>query len=206
MSNKIKYFSIFMGCITIFGFFIFISYLAFNNISVAKSQNSLAINEVSDTITNQSDLSIILSSANKIDEDYYSEEEKIESTTQITYKYNFEEDGSVETNTVVVPYFLVGMNQQEFEEEFYDWELNSFSSKEIVVSKDIYDNSQDYIVGNKDGYVTIFYSDENQEHSVKQETQTPVDTLSEEEQEKINQGIPIKGDEQLSRALESYGS
>ena len=65
-------------------------------------------------------------------------------------------------------------------------------------------SNQRYIIGERDGFVTVFYDVE--ERFIKEITKTPIDSLPENERAAIIEGIRIVGDEKLLRALEDYTS
>ena len=60
-----------------------------------------------------------------------------------------------------------------------------------------------YVLGTSEGYVAVFYAGAM---SLKERTERPVIALSEEEQQRLVEGIPIFTEEQLVRTLEDYGS
>ena len=85
--------------------------------------------------------------------------------------------------------------------------MKSFSEKEVVLQKVIEgESTQHYIIGEYDGYIAVFYEKEINGTKLKELTDIPLESLTEEEQEQIKKGIKITGKEELMKFLESYDS
>lgn len=132
---------------------------------------------------------------------------RITPNTTMTYEYHYKEDGEMITNHENPPYFLIGLTQGEVERKFIDWEVISFTQKEVILKKMLDGRSEKhYILGEKDGYIAVFYDKEINGSNLKELTNTLVSTLNETEQKRIKEGIFISGEERLIRALEDYCS
>lgn len=132
---------------------------------------------------------------------------KVTPSTKIKYEYYYKNDNITETYEDVPPYFLIDLTREEIENQFNDWNVKSFSEKEVVMQKVMDGESiQHYIVGEYDGYVAIFYEKEINGTKLKEITSMPISALPSEEQEKIKNGIKIVGEEELMRFLENYES
>lgn len=134
-------------------------------------------------------------------------QEKITLSTKMVYEYYYEDDDKTEVLEEVPPYFLIDMTRINLEENFKDWQIQSFSSKEVVMRKNIKgQSSQHYILGEYEGYIAVFYQKEINGVNLKEITDTPVNSLSEEEQARLREGIRIEGNDELMKVLEDYGS
>lgn len=132
---------------------------------------------------------------------------KVTPSTKITYEYYYKSDNITETYEDVPPYFLIDLTREEMEKKFDDWNIKSFSEKEVVMQKVMDGESiQHYVVGEYDGYVAIFYEKEINGTKLKEITSMPISALSLEEQEKIKNGIKIVGEDELISFLENYES
>ncbi|MDD3571092.1 MAG: BofC C-terminal domain-containing protein [Lachnospiraceae bacterium] len=134
-------------------------------------------------------------------------EEKITPSTKMVYQYYYTEDGVTEVQEDVPPYFMLDLTLSDVSKYYTAWDIVSFSPKEVVLRKTIEGESQQrYVVGQKDGYVAVYYEEEQDGVSLKEITGISVDGLSEDEKIRLNQGIKIVGDEALARTLENYSS
>ena len=132
---------------------------------------------------------------------------KITPSTKMIYEYFYKEDSITERVEDVPPYFLIDLTRNDLETNFKDWQIKSFSSKEVVLQKTIQgESTQHYIIKDYDGYIGIFYEKEINGTNLKEITNIPLESLPIEEQEKIKKGIKITGKDELMRFLESYGS
>ncbi|MGE4213565.1 MAG: BofC C-terminal domain-containing protein [Anaerotignaceae bacterium] len=134
-------------------------------------------------------------------------EEKITPSTKMVYQYYYTEDGVTEVQEDIPPYFMLDLTLSEISKYYTTWDIVSFSPKEVVMRKTIVGASQQrYVVGQKDGYVAVYYEEEQEGISLKELTGIPVDGLSEDEKLRLNQGIKVMGNEALARTLENYSS
>lgn len=129
------------------------------------------------------------------------EEEKIEIpplkpriTGDTVIKY-IRSDGE---NSITAPYYMVGLTKTELEQQMSDWTVESFSPSMVVLNKTV---ENGYTLGVKDGYVAVFRTD----GSLKEMTNKPFSSLSEEEQENIT-SVTITTEEELNRILEGLES
>lgn len=135
--------------------------------------------------------------------------ETINSSTKITYKYRYQEDNITETMTEMAPKFLIGLNEQDLKNTFSssEWHLNKFSPEEIILQKNLPGKSnQHYIIGIKDGYVAVFYQKKINGCDLKEITNTPIKSLSLEDQNRLKVGIKISGENNLFSVMQDYES
>lgn len=134
-------------------------------------------------------------------------EEKITPSTKMVYQYYYTDDGVTEVQEDTPPYFMLDLTLSDIHKYYTTWDIVSFSPKEVVLRKTIAGESeQRYVVGQKNGYVAVYYEEEQEGISLKELTSIPIDGLSEEEKLRLNQGIKIMGKEALARTLENYSS
>ncbi|NLM13003.1 MAG: hypothetical protein GX209_04575 [Epulopiscium sp.] len=132
---------------------------------------------------------------------------KIARSTQMVYQYYYEEDGKTVEETIEPPYFLIGLTRDELQEKYSDWQISYFSDQKVVMKKNIASKSPyHFVVGVYNGYIAIFYNNEEGELEIKEITETPISSLPIEEQNKLKEGIKVYGEEALIRILEDYTS
>ena len=136
--------------------------------------------------------------------------EIIQPSTNIIYNYYYEDGEFYESTSELAPKFLIGMNAEELKNTFANsnWKVNNFSSAEVVLQKNIAkSDKQNYVIGEKNGYVAVFYYETNFDGlNLKEITSTPVNSLSLEEQERLKKGIKISGNDNLLLVMQDYES
>lgn len=131
----------------------------------------------------------------------------INPSTKIVYQYYYTKDGVMKEMEDVPDYFLLGLSFEDMMKYYTGWQIISFSKKEVVMRQIIDDASEkNYIIGEHDGYVAVFYEQPREGISLHEITDKPVSSLNSDEQERLKEGISIKGDYELSKILEDYGS
>lgn len=132
---------------------------------------------------------------------------KIIPSTKMTYKYFYTEDNITQVVEDVPAYFLINLTREDMEENFSEWHIEEFSSQEVVLKKTIdAQSTQHYIIKDYDGYLAIYYNTKELENILKDITDIPLESLSEDEQESIIKGLEIDGEENLIKLLENYHS
>ncbi len=132
---------------------------------------------------------------------------KITPSTKMTYEYVYKQDNITEVIEDVPPYFLIDLTREDLEKNFKDWQIKSFSEREVVMQKSIdTESTQHYIIGEYDGFIAVFYEKEINGTNIKEITSIPLDGLTKDEQEKIKNGIKITGKDELIKFLEAYSS
>ena len=186
-------------------FFIIIVFVSIISIGIGYSMYNTNENEVQNIEYNQD-----------INSDFFEAQQKpvdnitvakITPSTKMTYEYFYKSDQITETVEDVPPYFLIDLTRNDLEDNFKEWQVKSFSEKEVVLQKVIEGGStQHYIIGEYDGYIAVFYEKEINGTKLKELTDIPLESLTKEEQEQIKKGIKITGKEELMKFLESYDS
>ncbi len=133
--------------------------------------------------------------------------DKIIDSTKIVYEYYYNNDGYTERFEDNAPYFLIGLNRNEAVEKMDGWQILKFSPAEVVMRRNINGSgAQNYVISEYEGLVTVFYEQPVDGESIMEITDTPVNSLPEEEQIKIKNGIKIRGDNELIKCMENYES
>ena len=136
-----------------------------------------------------------------------SQDNSINPSTKMVYEYYYADEGSTKVREDTPPYFMLGLTLDDMIKHYTNWKVVSFSPKEVVMRKTVYaDDTQNYIIGEKDGYLTVFYEENGEKNGIKEITSININGFSDEEKEKIKDEFAVSGDYDLNRVLESYGS
>lgn len=134
-----------------------------------------------------------------------SDEEKTTPNTTFIIKKYYEQCGHTTTDYVEIPADFVNMTQKELEESYQDWQIKSFSSKEVTLFK--YENgfcNEHYVLREEDGVIVVYIIDENGNEKLKEKTGINTKYLPQTDLIAIKNGIYIYGNEELYTALEDY--
>ena len=132
-------------------------------------------------------------------------EEKTTPNTILTLQKYYAECGhTIETNNVI-PYEQVNLTEDEIKEKYSDWNLESFSAEEIILSKEV-DSfcGEHYLVTEKDGFVAISTVDQDGIVTFKEKTNISVEYLPETDRITLKNGLMVYGTEELNKLLEDY--
>jgi hypothetical protein len=132
---------------------------------------------------------------------------RITGGTRMVYEYHYLNEGLVERAEEAPPYFLLNVDGGRLRELFLDWEVVSFTPERVVLRKDIaVRRDPRYVVGELNGYVAVFYTEEVNGTYVKEMLNMPVQTLPAADRARLAAGISVHGDEALMKILQDYGS
>lgn len=131
----------------------------------------------------------------------------ISEKTKIVYEYFYKDLNKTETFEDIAPYFIIGMDRDETQKYFYDWQLKSFSENQVILQKVIQDEEQiEYYIGEHNGFVAVFSSIKMNEKTLINITKRPVESLNLEEQFNVKKGFKVKDKKELINYLENYES
>ena len=180
------------------------------NIYLSSIDNSKSNNDLEQELINEDKNNIIESKEENKEENNSKmviSDNKINESTKMIYQYYYKNDGMMEENEEIPPYFLLGFDFNDMLEYYPDWQIISFSDKEVVMRKIVEeDKEKSFIVTQKDGYIAVYYQNEDEGNSLYEITGTPVSTLTHDEQVRLNDGIIVKGEYELAKILAEYNS
>ncbi len=127
---------------------------------------------------------------------------KDDATLHFIKKYN---DGSISKDEIKVPYQFYGKDKAYVQNYFDNYTLTEFTEKKAVFERKI-DTESYFLIGEENGYVTVFFIDYDESVEVYERVDTPVSSLSENDQNLLKQGIRYKDKNSLFLALENYSS
>ena len=99
----------------------------------------------------------------------------------------------------------VNITEDELRKRFSSWEIQEFTPTNIVLYKEVNEFcNQHYMLKNENGYITIYKLNENANEEFYKKTQIPTEYLSQEDLEKINNGLTVYTDKELNKTLEDF--
>ena len=101
--------------------------------------------------------------------------------------------------------FLVNKTEEDLKREYPYWQIEKYSSNEIILYKEFNSNcGQHFLVKGDEGKITVYKVNENGEEEVYEKTEISVEYLSETDKIKIMEGIKVNGIEELNQLLEDF--
>ena len=153
------------------------------NLEIAKDNNSLFIGET---------LEVKLDTGGSVGRN-----------TVLTFVSTYE-DGFSDTREVIAPVYMYGWQRDRMESAYPSWQMDEFSPLRVVFNRSERGrSSQHYVLGEKDGYVAVYYKDSG---VLKEVTSTPVASLNDDERKSVISGKEIDGDTHLYLCLQDLES
>ena len=176
----------------------------YNN-NANNKQNSIVENEiniVSEKVTDEC-TEEYQNSEEEIETD--SQEEKISPNCLLTLKKYYEECNHTINEYVDIPQDLVNGTEEDLKNEYPYWQVEKYSSNNIILYKEFNSNcGQHFVLREDNGKITVYKINENNEEEVYENTEISVEYLSETDKIKISEGIRVNGIEELNQLLEDF--
>ena len=134
-----------------------------------------------------------------------SSEEKTSPNCVVVLKIYYEECGHIIEKKETIKDADVNLTEKELQERFPDWEIQKFTSSEIVLYKEVNDFcNEHYMVKEQDGYVVIFSIDKNNNKTFLEKTNISILYLEDEDLNKLKSGIYVESKKELNKILEDF--
>jgi len=105
----------------------------------------------------------------------------------------------------IVEEILVNMTEDELQAYYKDYTIETFSEKEVILYKECKEwCPKHYILKNDNGVVVIYRLNPQGKETVVEKTDIIAEYLPLEDQERLNEGIALVGDELLNSTLEDF--
>lgn len=141
----------------------------------------------------------------KLEIETNSNEEKISPNCLITLKRYYNECQHTINEYIDIPQDLVNGTQEDLKKEYPNWEIQKYSSTEIILYRQFDSNcGQHFILRNDNGKITIYKINENKEEEVYEKTEISVEYLTETDKIEIQNGIRVNGTEELNQLIEDF--
>ncbi|MCT4688355.1 hypothetical protein [Vallitalea sp.] len=136
-------------------------------------------------------------------------EPKIMSSTRIEYQNYYTLDDKLEIEKEIEPpYYMINLTREQMEEFYPEFQLIAFSPEKVILRRIIEDRSDKYyIIKRHNTNIGVFhdYRDKGEDieldEYLRDTIDIPVNDLVWEEQDKLNNGIIVYGEEELSQSL-----
>lgn len=133
------------------------------------------------------------------------QEEKTSPNCSVTTKTYFSQCGHTKTEYANLPQEFVNLNQQEIQEKYPDYEIESFTSNEIILSqKKPTSCLEHYLVKDKEGQVAIYQVLEDGTQKEIEMTGITTEYLPETDKINMEKGIRVNGKQELNRLIEDF--
>lgn len=133
------------------------------------------------------------------------EEEKVSPNASFGLKKYYDDCSHFEYEEAELPKELVNLTEQEVEDYYDDWEVEKFSSKELVLCKEINGFcNEHFLIKLDDDRVKVYRFGNSGELTEYKSTDIFKDYLPEEDIENLEDGITVYGEGKLSSVLEDF--
>ena len=134
-----------------------------------------------------------------------SNEEKVGPNTILKLKKIYIECNHTVTEIVELPTELINMNKQELGEKYKEWNLEDFSTEEIILSREYTGIcNEHYLVKITGDVLGIYTIDQNGKETLKEKTEIYSNYLPENDISRLKEGIEVIGIDNLNSLLEDY--
>ncbi len=174
-----------------------------------KSQNvnvENEINKVSEKVTDECTQEYEeLEKQARLEIETNANEEKISPNCLITLKRHYNECNHTINEYIDVSQSLVNGTQKDLENEYKNWEVQKYSSNDIILYREFDSNcGQHFILRDDNGKITIYKINENNEEEVYEKTEISVEYLTETDKAEVRNGIRVNGIEELNQLIEDF--
>lgn len=134
-----------------------------------------------------------------------SEKEKTSPNCVLTLKIYYNICGHLIEKKENIQEAEVNITEEELKEKFNDWELQKFTSTEIVLYKEIDEFcNEHYLLKEQDGEIAIFKLDQNNNAIFLEKTDISTEYLTEKDLENIKRGITVYTEKELNKTIEDF--
>lgn len=134
-----------------------------------------------------------------------SSDEIISPNAKILIKKNYAGCGHITKEYAEIPSEVVNFTQDQLQQYYQEWDVEKFSKDDIVISKEEAGSCKEhYVVRSLNGFVTVYYLDENNKEVLSFQTDVSTTYLPETDLNALNEGIRINGKDALNSVLEDF--
>lgn len=150
----------------------------------------------------------VLTPENTVDENTVnvdSQEIKISPQAVLIINKYYKDCNHTTTNLVEIPADMVNLTEEKLKNEYPDWEVISFSSREVSIYKE-FDGicNEHYVLRENNGVITVYSLDEDENETVYEITDISVEYLTDGDRDRIRNGLVIYGKNELNAFLEDF--
>lgn len=134
-----------------------------------------------------------------------SEEEKVSPNCVLTLKVYYNNCGHLIEKRENIRETEVNLTEEELKNKFQEWEVQKFTSAEIVLYKEVNEFcNQHFLLKEEDGYIAIYKLKQDNSTEFFRMTEIPIEYLAEEDLDKIKSGIKVYTEKELNKTLEDF--
>ena len=134
-----------------------------------------------------------------------SKEQKTSPNCTIIFKIYYQKCGHLIEKKEEIKTSEVNLTEEELKNKFKDWEIQKFTSSEIVLYKEIDEFcNEHYVLREKNGNIAIFNLDQFNNENFLEMTDISIEYLENEDLEKLKNGIYINSKKELNKTLEDF--
>ena len=135
------------------------------------------------------------------------EENKSNILSDVVDEESIAKCGHTTVKTLDVPKEIVNLTKKEIEEKYTGWEVKDFSKEQFTLYRVIEANCDDhFVLKENDGYITVYNELTDEISNLIEKTDIQVESLREEDQNDLQEGIKIYGKSELSSLIEDFSS
>lgn len=132
-------------------------------------------------------------------------EQKVSPNAMLILKCYYNECGHTTKEYLSVPSDLINLSKNEVQEKYQEWELEGFSSNEIVLKQEKQGIcNEHYVLREEDERIVVYRIDENNQEKIYERTGILTKYLPETDRINIQNGIFVNGKEALNCLIEDY--
>ena len=170
---------------------------------ITANRNDVKVEEVSEAVTDE-----CIDEYEKIENqeiEANSTEEKISPNCKLTFKKYYTECEHTINEYIDISEKLINKTREDLEEEYADWEIEKFSSTDIVLFKKLEgDCGQHFILRESNDKIAVYLLNRDGEEELYEKTEISIDYLTETDKIEIENGIKVYGKENLNQMLENF--
>lgn len=167
-----------------------------------RSANNFVVNEVNEVSEKVTD---------ECTEEYQkeiettSQDEKISPNCLMILKKYYKECNHTINEYVDVPQDLVNKTEDDLKNEYPYWNIEKFSSNEIILYKEFDSNcGQHFVLRSNEGKISVYKINEDNTEELYENTEISTEYLSDTDKTKLKVGIAVNGIENLNQVLEDF--
>ncbi|MFV0519864.1 MAG: BofC C-terminal domain-containing protein [Lachnospirales bacterium] len=175
-----------------------------DNLSTNISKNPVVDTTTDTAETNAQENKSLKKEISTPEQELQSEHFGLSDTAKFVFRKKYK-NGEIDEEIVEIPEYFVGRDYEYIQTAFSTFTITDFTKDKVVFEKDILTESY-YLIGEKDGYVQVFFIDVDESVTLKERVNTPIETLSEKDQAMLKKGIRFETEAEVNRAIENYES
>lgn len=133
------------------------------------------------------------------------DKELLTPNTQLIFKTTYNSCGHSIEKSAQASKDEINMSAEQLKAKYPNWELTAFSPPVVEMSRRIAAYCPGhYIIGQENGYITIYVYDEDGNKIVQERTEITVSTLTPEDQQALQAGIVADTEDQKEQTIEGF--